>query len=76
MKILDAILLSVVAAFLIIGLYHTFRYGIEYSYFMFMIVAFSILWLNARGVGKVITKSPQNLPTQKHKKKIKNTSNK
>ncbi|TAE19574.1 MAG: hypothetical protein EAZ95_01560 [Bacteroidetes bacterium] len=52
MKLLDAILLAVLAAFLIMGVYHTFLYGIIYSYTHFMIVAFALLWLNMRRVGK------------------------
>jgi len=48
MKLLDSLLLSGVTAFLIIGVYHTFLYGIIYSYWLFMVVAFGILWLNAR----------------------------
>lgn len=48
MKLLDSLLLSSVVAFLIIGIYHTILHGIIYSYWLFMLVAFGLLWLNIR----------------------------
>jgi membrane protein implicated in regulation of membrane protease activity len=72
MKLLDAILLAVLAAFLIIGVYHTVRYGIIYSYTHFMVVAFALLWLNVRRVGKPASpteKQPAGKKTNVGKKK-------
>ena len=74
MKLLDAILLAVITAFLVMAVYHTVRYGIEYSYHLFMIVAFGLLWLNGRGVGKLPeppAKKPKTLPTNAKSKKAK-----
>ncbi len=67
MKLLDAILLAVIAAFLIMGSYHTYRYGIAYSYHLFMIVIAALLWLNVRGVGKAPEKPSKNQPKPKKK---------
>jgi membrane protein implicated in regulation of membrane protease activity len=70
MKLLDAILLAVLASFLIMGVYHTFLYGIIYSYTHFMIVAFALLWLNVRRVGKPAS------PTEKQPEPKKNKAGK
>lgn len=75
MKLLDAILLAVITAFLVMAVYHTVRYGIAYSYHLFMVVAFGLLWLNGRGVGKLpesSSKKSPNLPATPKQKKTKN----
>lgn len=72
MKLLDAILLAVIAAFFIMAVYHTFRFGLLYSYHLFMIVALGMLWLNVRGAGKLPNSPPKKsptLPTKPKKKK-------
>lgn len=48
MKLIDSLLLSSIAAFLIIALYQTVVFGILYSYWLFMVVAGCVLWLNMR----------------------------
>ena len=67
-KLLDAILFALVGAFLIIGIYHTVRYGIIYSYSHFMVVVGGILWLNIRQTGKPKTEPPAPKPTKNQKK--------
>ena len=69
MKLLDAILLPVVMGILVIAIHQTVMYGIVYSYWLYMVVAFGLFWLNirkptlpatpAQKVEKKKTKSPK-----------------
>lgn len=67
-KLLDAILFALVGAFLIMGIYHTVRYGIIYSYSHFMVVVGGILWLNIRQTGKPKPPTPASQPQKSPKK--------
>jgi hypothetical protein len=72
MKLLDSILLAVMASFMVMGVYHTYRFGILYGYSHFMVVVLAMFWLNIRQSKQAKEKKAASEPTkntQKTKKK-------
>jgi uncharacterized membrane protein len=71
MKLTDIILLSLSAAFVVVGTHLTMTYGVSVSYPVFMAAVGLILWYRYRKLFNIDKKSPQPNLSSKNKKRKK-----
>jgi|GEM_PF-739625 len=74
MKLFNTILLSLSAVFLIIGTHQAIIYGVQYSYFFFMMSSGFFLWFTFRKKNEAVQKVKKQAkgPALKHNAKRKN----
>jgi hypothetical protein len=64
MKLTETILLALSAAFLLIGIHQGMKFGVQNSYFFFMVSAGVFLWYTLRKKKDVIEESNKNKKTK------------
>jgi hypothetical protein len=72
MKIVDTILFALSAAFLLMGIHQSMKYGIQNSYFLFMLSSGLFLWYMLRKKLKVMQeekKDPKKSTSSENRKR-------